>query len=120
MNAIQETLDELRRSAGVKACMMVTTDGLVVAEALGTRYREDIIAGLSSYLTMTTNRALREGGLDPFETFTLHAAHGKAVFAEVGEAFLVVLMDQFADMEVGRREILAAVQRLRRSTRLGS
>ncbi len=120
MNPIQETLDDLRRTAGVKACMLVMADGLVVAEALGARYREDVIAGLSSYLSMTANKALHEGGLGSFETFTLHAAHGKAVFCDIGESFLVVLLDQFADLEAGRSEIQGAVQRLRRSSRLGS
>jgi len=118
VNPILETLEELRRVAGVKGCMVVTNDGLVVAQSLGPRYREDIVAGLSSYLTMSTNKALEEGGLGGFESFTLHAAHGKSVFWSIGEAFLVVLMDQFADLEGARRDIQASVQRLRRSARI--
>ncbi|MEY4828957.1 MAG: hypothetical protein RLZZ562_753 [Planctomycetota bacterium] len=119
MNPIQETLEDLRHVSGVKGCMVVTHDGLVVADSLGPRYRQDIVAGLSSYLAMTTNRALAEGGLGKFDSFVLHAAHGKSVFHDIGEAVLVVLMDQFADLEQGRHELQSAVQRLRRSARLG-
>ncbi len=119
MNPIQETLEDLRRTNGVKACMVLTNDGLVVAQSLGARFREDIVAGLSSYLAMTTNKALEEGGLGKFESFTLHAAHGKSVFHDIGEAVLVVLLDQFADLDGSRREIQSAAQRLRRSARIG-
>jgi predicted regulator of Ras-like GTPase activity (Roadblock/LC7/MglB family) len=41
------------------------------------------------------------------------------VFHDIGEAVLVVLMDQFADLEQGRHELQSAAQRLRRSARLG-
>ena len=98
--------------------MVVTNDGLVVAQSLGPRYREDIVAGLSSYLAMSTNKALEEGGLSGFESFTLHAAHGKSVLWSIGEAILIVLMDQFAEVESARRDIQAAAQRLRRTARI--
>ncbi len=119
MNTMPEILEELRRVQGVKACMLVTSDGLVVAGAKSQRYRDDVLAGLASYLTMTTNKALAEAELPPFESFTLHAAHGKAVFSDIGEAFLVVLLDQFADLEASRRDIQGAAQRMRRLARIG-
>jgi predicted regulator of Ras-like GTPase activity (Roadblock/LC7/MglB family) len=118
MSSIQETINDLRRSPGIKGCMLVTDDGLVVAETLDARFRDDVVAGLTSYLTMVTNKALVEAGLEPFEQFVLHATHGKAVFHSLDKAFLVVLLDQFADVEGSRNEIMATVQRLRRTAKL--
>lgn len=120
MSSIQDSLNDLRRADGVKACMLVTSDGLVVAESMGNKFREDIMAGLASYLGMTTNKALTEGGLERFDTFTLHAAHGKSVVVDLGESLLVVMLDQFADLETSRGEIQGTAQRLRRSSKLSS
>lgn len=120
MSSIQDSLNDLRRAEGVKACMVVTNDGLIVAESLANRFRPDIVAGLASYLCMTTNKALAEGGLERFDTFTLHSAHGKSVVADLGEAFLVVMLDQFADVEQSRSEIQGTIQRLRRSAKMPS
>lgn len=118
MSSIQDGLNDLRRVDGVKACMLVTTDGLVVAESMGNRFRSDIVAGLASYLAMTTGKALTEAGLEKFDTFTVHAAHGKSVLVDLGESMLVVLLDQFADIEQSRGEIQGTAQRLRRSARM--
>src|SRR5262249_58507984 len=115
---IQENLSDLRRAAGVKGCVLLTDDGLVVAEALDARFRDDVVAGLSSYLMMTSTRALAEAGLERFELFTLHATHGKAVFACLEGSFLVVLLDQFADLESSRGEIQGTAQRIRRLSRM--
>lgn len=118
MSSIQDSLNDLRRADGVKACMLLTNDGLVVAESMGNKFRDDIVAGLASYLSMTTNKALTEAGLAHFDTFTLHAAHGKSVLVDLGEAFLVVLLDQFADLEQSRGEIQGTAQRLRRAAKM--
>ena len=117
-NAIQETLNDLHKAPGVKGCVLVTHDGLIVAQALGNKFREDVIAGLASYLVMSTDKVLRESDLGRFDQFTIHAAHGKAVFVDLEGSFLVVLLDQFADIEASRPEIHGTAQRLRRSSRL--
>lgn len=118
MSSIQESLNDLRRSAGVKGCVLITDDGLIVAETLDARFRDDVVAGLTSYLAMVTNKALREAGLESFDQFVLHATHGKAVFLSIENSFLVVLLDQFADLDASRAEIQGTAQRLRRAARL--
>jgi predicted regulator of Ras-like GTPase activity (Roadblock/LC7/MglB family) len=119
MSAIRETLEDLRHAAGVKGAALLTTDGLVAAASLDDRYASDVVAGLTSYLLMTTNRSLAEAGLGQCSQFVLHATHGRAVFVSLGESYLVVLLDQFADVEAARPEIQEAALRIRRSARLG-
>ena len=118
MSSIQENLNDLRRAPGVKGCVLLTEDGLVVAQSLDARFRDDVVAGLASYLVMTSTRALGEAGLERFETFSLHATHGKAVFACMEGSFLVVLLDQFADLDGCRSEIQGTMQRLRRLAKM--
>ena len=114
MNAIQATLVDLRRAPGVKGAALVTSDGLMVASALDEGAREDVIAGLTSFLLMTTARCLQENGMPAFTGYALHATHGKTIFAEVKDSFLVVLMDQFADVDACKGDIGAAALQLRR------
>jgi predicted regulator of Ras-like GTPase activity (Roadblock/LC7/MglB family) len=118
VSSIQESLADLQRAEGIKGCALVTNDGLIVAEALDEKFRGDVIAGLASYLTMTTNKVLTEGGEGGFDRFTIHAAHGKAVFEQLEESVLVVLLDQFADLEGAQPEIRNVAQRLRRQSRI--
>lgn len=118
MSKIQEMVVELRSTPGIKGVALITSDGLVAAESLDERYRSEVVAGLTSYLLMTTNRSLREGGLGQCTQFVLHATHGKAVFTTLDDSYLVVLFDQFADLTAARREVQGIAGRLRRATRL--
>jgi predicted regulator of Ras-like GTPase activity (Roadblock/LC7/MglB family) len=119
MNKMQETLATLRRASGIKGAAVITDDGLVAASALEASTSPEAIAGLASYLLMTTDRALREGGMGGCSRVTLHASNGKAQFVELDGASLVVLFDQFADPAAARREVDDAAARLRRLQRLG-
>jgi predicted regulator of Ras-like GTPase activity (Roadblock/LC7/MglB family) len=119
MNKIQESLEELRAVAGVKGAAVVMGDGLVAAESLDERYRSEVVAGLTSYLLMTTNRSLDEGGLGDCTQFVLHATHGRVMFLALGESYLVVIFDQFADLQGVSSDVQEAAQRIRRLTRLG-
>lgn len=118
MSKIHEMLTELRRTPGIKGAAVLTADGLVAAESLDERYRSEVVAGLTSYLLMTTNRSLREGGLGDCSQFVLHATHGKAVFVALEQAYLVVMFDQFADLQGARQEVVDVAQRIRRSARM--
>lgn len=118
MNKIQDLLVELRRTPGIKGAAVLTADGLVAAESLDARYRSEVVAGLTSYMLMTTNRSLREGGLGDCSQFVLHATHGKAMFIALEQSFLVVMFDQFADLPAARREVQDAASRIRRVARM--
>jgi len=119
MTKMQLALAELRRSQGVKGAAIVTTDGLVAAADLDERFQGEVIAGLSSYLLMTTNRSLNESGIGGCSRFVLHATHGKAIFIPMNDAFLVVVCDQFADFASTQQEVDGIARRLRALARLG-
>lgn len=118
MSKIHDAVVELRRAPGIKGAMVLTADGLVAAQALDPQFGSDAVAGLTSYLLMTANRSLAEAGLPACSEFVLHATHGKAVFISLDESYLVVLLDQFADLSQTRQELRDAEQRIRRASRL--
>lgn len=118
MSKIHDAIVELHRVPGVKGAALVTNDGLVAAESLDERFGSDVVAGLTSYLLMTTNRCLEEGHLGKASQIVLHASNGKAILTSLDDSCLVVLFDQFADPALARREVQEAAQRLRRLSRM--
>lgn len=118
MKSIQDILADLRQGTGIKGCAVVTPDGLTVAHSLEARFRDDVVAGLTSFLVMTTTRCLNDGGMGTLSGMTMQATNGKVVFADLETAWLVVLLDQFADLEACRHEIRGATQALRRQARI--
>jgi predicted regulator of Ras-like GTPase activity (Roadblock/LC7/MglB family) len=118
MSRIQDTVAELHRLPGVKGVALITNDGLVVAASLDGCFEGDVIGGLTSYLLMTTQRSLAEGGLGKASHYVVTATHGRAVVAVIEDSSLVVMVDQFADLGRARAETLEAAQRIRRASRI--
>ncbi len=118
MSKIHDAVGDLRRLPGVKGVAVVTSDGLVAATSLEEGLSADVVAGLSSYLMMTTNKSLAEGGLGGCARLSLHATHGKAILVDLTDSYLVVMFDQFADPMSAHKEIDEAAQRIRRASRL--
>ncbi len=119
MSAIQELLDELNLRDGVRGSALATADGIMVASALQDRFQEDVVSGLASFLVWTTRRAMGDGDVR-LDRFVMHATHGKLVIVDIGEAFLVVISDQFAPMDVLLVDIDETARLLRRKVRLES
>ncbi|HEB53361.1 MAG TPA: hypothetical protein ENI87_08925 [bacterium] len=118
MSKINDAIAELRHAPGVKGAAVVTADGLVAASSLATGLDAEVISGLASYLMMTTNRSLDEGGYGLCSKLLLNATHGKAVLVQLDDSYLVVLFDQFAEIAQADREVDGAVARIRRASRL--
>jgi predicted regulator of Ras-like GTPase activity (Roadblock/LC7/MglB family) len=118
MSKIHDAVKDLRRAPGVKGAALLTTDGLVAAASLEEGMASEALAGLASYLLMSTNKTLAEGGMGACSRMTLHATHGKAVFVDLTDSYLVVMFDQFTDVARARKEIDEAALRIRRASRL--
>jgi predicted regulator of Ras-like GTPase activity (Roadblock/LC7/MglB family) len=118
MSKIHDAVAELRRAPGVKGAAVLTLDGLVAAASLDDAVGSEALAGLSSYLLMSTNKCLTEGGMGACGRLTLTATHGKAVFVDMTDSYLVVMFDQFTDVAMARKEIDDAAVRIRRASRL--
>lgn len=94
-----ELLLALVKDVQAKGSVVVTDDGMVVAGELSLDIEQDVIAALSSFLIAATDRCLKQGGMGPMSGLTMIATHGRLVIRSLPDAFLVVITDQFADMD---------------------
>ncbi|MFK7742413.1 MAG: roadblock/LC7 domain-containing protein [Planctomycetota bacterium] len=118
MSKIHDAVAELRHAPGVRGAAVVTSDGLVATASLASGIDSEVLSGLTSYMMMTTDRSLEEGGYGSCEKLMLNATHGKAVVMRLDDSFLVVLFDQFAEVDQAEREVGEAASVIRRASRL--
>ena len=117
-NEIENILTSIGEVRGVVGSAVLTNDGMVVASQLGPGVLDDVVAGMSSFLIATTRRALQEAGMEQFNHFVLNATHGKVVLVDIGEAYLIVLTNQFASIADGMPVIERAAEDLREAARI--
>ncbi len=118
MTSIQDVLVDLKSSAELSGCLVLTPDGITVASELSNALNEDLVAGLASFLVSTTKRVLQEGEMGDFSTIALHSTHGKVLLVTLDRAYLVVLTNQFKKLETCMSEIQEAATQIRRLSRI--
>lgn len=118
MTTIQDILSELHETVASKGCLLILHDGTVVAHSLEDALEPDMVSGLTSFLTSTLNRGLSEGSMGGFSNFNIHSTHGKVLVIDLGDAFLVVLTNQFGGLKADMPEIQEATRELRRLSRI--
>jgi len=110
---VRRILKRLRDVVGVKGCLVVTKDGIVIASHLAPQMQQDVVAAMTANLVHAAKRALARHGLADFARCTLVAGHGKMSFTDAGPAFLVVVMDRNVDLGPVDIEIESAAMRIR-------
>ena len=115
---IKEILVELQQTIAVNGALLMLHDGTVVAESLDESFDVEMVSGLTSFLTSTLHRALGDGEMGGFTSFNIHSTHGRMLIVDLGEAYLVVLTNQFGSLSVGMPEIQDATIQLRRLSRI--
>ena len=119
MSAINGILARLGELPGVRGSGVATRDGMMVASDLHDRFREDAVSGLTSFVVLTTRRAMSEGGESPeLKSFELHATHGRLLIEQAGDAVLIVITDQFVAIDDLKRVVRDAAEELHRETLL--
>ena len=103
---MQRILGELNKVGGVKGSMVVTKDGVVVAESLGPDLEKEVVAAVSSHMIQVGERALADMKRGNFEQLTLTSAHGRMVFVNLGVGYLVVI----TKMEMRLGQVLIEVE----------
>ncbi len=103
---MERILSQLNQVAGVKGSMVVTKDGVVVAEALDPDMDKTSVAAISSHMIQVGSRGLEQLGRGSFEQFTLTSAHGRMVFVNLDVGYLVVI----TKMEMRLEQVLIEVE----------
>ena len=103
---MEAILKELNRVAGVKGSMVVTKDGVVVAESLGPDLRKEVVAAVSSHMMQVSGRSLEDLGRGTLDRVALTSAHGRMVFVNLDVGYLVVI----TKMEMKLGQVLIEVE----------
>lgn len=114
---MEKILQELNKVAGIKGSMVVTKDGVVVAESLGPDLKTESVAAVSSHMIQVSSRGLEDLGRGSFERFVLTSAHGRMVFVDLDVGYLVVITKM--EMQLGQVliEVDSAARKIRQSHR---
>ena len=115
---MNDVLDDLNRSVGIKGSMVVTPDGVVAAARFGHGLDDDRVAAIASILIPTVRRSLQRAGLRPFSKCILTASEGRLVIVDTGRVFLVVATDAGIRLDVTLLDIDAAARRIDGRSRL--
>lgn len=108
-----EILNDLNRVAGVKGCMVVTQDGIVVSSALGSDLDQEAVAAVSSALIKAAREAMEKLGHKMFKRFVQVSSWGRMVFVDLEIAYLVVITSQNIKLDVIVVEIDSTARRIR-------
>ncbi len=110
---MERILSELNQVAGVKGSMVVTKDGVVVAESLGPDLEKTSVAAVSSHMIQVGERGLTDLGRQHFKQLTLTSAHGRMVFVNLEVGYLVVITKMEMRLEQVLIEVESAARRIR-------
>lgn len=108
-----EILQDLNKVAGVKGCMVVTQDGIVVNAALGSDLDQEAVAAVSSALIKAARNAMESLGHKVFRRFIQVCSWGRMVFIDIEIAYLVVITSQNIKLDVIVMEIDSTARRIR-------
>ncbi len=110
---MREVLKELNTLPGIKGSLVVTPDGIVVTSELSNELDEDTTAALVGNVVTQTVRLLDIGQFDEMDRMILTASRGKIVIQNLANCHLVVVTNQFINIDLTLLEITSAATRLR-------
>lgn len=110
---MREVLKELNTVAGIKGSLVVTSDGIVVTSELSNELDEDTTAALVGNVVTQTIRMLEISKYDAMDRMVLTASRGKIVIQNLDNCHLVVVTNQFINIDLTLLEITSAATKLR-------
>lgn len=110
---MREVLKDLNTAPGVKGSLVVTPDGIVAASELSTELDEDTTAALVGNVVTQTMRLLATGRYEDMDRMILTATRGKIVIENLSNCHLVVVTNQFINLDVTLLEISSAAKKIR-------
>lgn len=110
---MNEILRRLNEEAQGRGSLVVTKDGILVACEMDTGLEQEVVSALSSFLISAARRSLSRGKIGNVRRVALTATHGKLVLRSLGDYFIVLLTDQFANFQEALDAVERAGERLR-------
>lgn len=115
---MRDVLKKLNSHPGIKGSLVLTMDGIVVASELSNELDEDTTAALVGNVVTQTMRMLETGDYDGMGRMVLTATRGKIVIEHLDNCLLVVVTNQFINLDVTLLEISSSAQVIRKLGRI--
>ncbi len=110
---MKSVLANLNKNPGIRGSMVMTEDGIMVAEAFGPDLEDDVVAALASALLTTLTRSLAKLNMTSrISELSLTATEGKIVFVNLGNAYLIVVAKHDLELDSTMVEIKSAAHHI--------
>ena len=110
---MKDVLLNLNKEVGVKGSMVVTRDGVVVAQEILPPLNGDAVAAIASNSIQRVNTSLRELGGNNFARYLFNSTYGKMIFTETGDAYLVVVLDKHINIDFTMLAVQSAARKIK-------
>jgi len=107
-------LKKLNETPGIKGSIVLTPDGIVVTSELSSELDEDTTAALVGNVVTRTMALLDSGEYSAMRRMILTATRGKIVIENLENCLLVVVTNQFTNLDVTMLEISSAAKLIRK------
>lgn len=111
---MRDVLKRLNAVPGIKGSLVLTPDGIVVISELSRELDSDTTAALVGNVVTQTVKLLQHGEYPTLERMILTATRGKIVIENLDNCLLVVVTNQFTNLDVTLLEIASTAKVLRR------
>lgn len=111
---MREVLRKLNETPGIKGSLVLTTDGIVVIADLSSELDEDTTAALVGNVVTQTMQLLGSGEYSAMDRMIMTASRGKIVIENLENCLLVVVTNQFTNLDVTMLEIASAAKLIRK------
>ncbi|WP_456481877.1 roadblock/LC7 domain-containing protein [Methanopyrus sp.] len=110
---IEKVLADLNRVEGVHGSLVVSSDGLIIAEAVPPDIDSEIVGAIATTVYGSGERVVDEMDLGNLEQMLIEATHGKVMIVDVGEdATLVLVVEPDANLGLIRLRAQEAAEEI--------
>jgi len=97
---------------GIRGSMIILPDGMVVASDVVSGLEEEQAAAMASQLILVLRSSLQRTNLGDFSRFVMTSSHGKIIFVEAGQAYLMAVVDPGVGLEEVMLDVLSAARKI--------
>jgi predicted regulator of Ras-like GTPase activity (Roadblock/LC7/MglB family) len=95
---VKTILSKLNKTNGIRGCMIVNRDGIVVASDFSTEVDEAGVGAVTSSILAALDGALKRINMGKFTRFIITGSENKVAVVSAGQAILLVLLNLEVNM----------------------
>ena len=115
---MREILQKLNKTNGVRGCMIVNRDGIVVASDFAEEVDEHGVGAVASSILSALEGALKRIGMGKFSRFIIVGSENKVAVVNAGPAVLLILLQRDVNMGMVNVDIKEAAANVMEKSRM--